>query len=66
MFGCIAGASSHELLHPLDSLDLRRIQMVICHTIWLSHENHVHWIMLALENVRMYPNKEELTMYRYV
>ena len=48
MFSCITGASSHKLLHFLDALDLRRIQMIICHAIRLSHETHVHWFILAM------------------
>jgi hypothetical protein len=55
MFSCITGASSHKLLHFLDALDLRRIQMIICHAIRLSHETHVHWFILAMLAVRPIP-----------
>lgn len=37
----IARASSRKLRHPLNALYLKGIQVVVCHAVRLSHENHI-------------------------
>ena len=43
----IASASSRKVRHPLNALYLKGIQVVVCHAVRLSHENHIDWLILA-------------------
>lgn len=41
MLNCISGARHSELLHPFDTVPLRRFQMIVRDTLGAAHETHV-------------------------
>lgn len=48
MFSCVPQAGQSEVIHPLDALSLKGIQIVVCHAFWTAHETHIDWLTLAL------------------